>query len=408
MKKTVLLFAGIIAATILVVMGLGILLTGSFYFMPSITIDPLSNEDIDGNGMLVLTGTTNLGLNTHLLVNITSGPGRASRSDIAPATAIASVLPGTGGRNSWKAAVNVSGLPPGDYMIRVSGVTFTGNNGTAGPGPVIAAVQFTLGSALTAGDRGLPAPFITANTIGKQAGGDRIGVTGTTNLPPGIMVFWKVDSVGCTGNGSVTGTPAPVIALLPQGNAEILSGTAGVNRWSFSFNSSGMEPGCYLVTITGSSLAGNFPENTTENAVEFVLPGFTSESAPFPSRFITVDTIPARPINAKVVITGTTSLPAGEEFLVEITPLPRRNYDFIVNPMDRSQGAVFAAVKGTALVVPWSGDINLWSMNFDTYHLPPGDYAVNVSNSRVNSTTFRTEPGDVSVSGTFTVRGDAS
>jgi len=169
-----------------------------------------------------------------------------------------------------------------------------------------------------------------------------------------------------------------------------------------------MEPGCYLVTITGSSLAGNFPENTTENAVEFVLPCFASESAPFPSRFITVDTIPAQPINAKVAITGTTSLPAGEEFLVEITPLPRRNYDFIVNPMDRSQGAVFAAVKGTALVVPWSGDINLWSMNFDTYHLPPGDYAVNVSNSRVNSTTFRTEPGDVSVSGTFTVRGDAS
>ena len=408
MKKSALLFAGIISATILVVMGLGILLTGSFYFMPSITIDPLSNEDIDGNGMLVLTGTTNLGLNTHLLVNITSGPGQASRPDIAPVTAIVSVLPGTGGRNSWKAAVNVSGLPPGDYTIRVSGVTFTGNNGIADPGPVIAAVQFTLGSAPAAGDRGLRIPFITANTIGTQAGGDRIGVTGTTNLPPGIMVLWKVDSVGCTGNGTVTGTPAPGIGLLPRGNAEILSGTAGVNRWSFSFNSSGMEPGCYLVTITGSTLAGNFPENTTENAVEFVLSGFASESAPFPSRFITVDTIPVQPTDTKVVITGTTSLPAGEEFLVEISPLPLRSYDFVVNPMDRSQGAVFAGVKGTALVVPWSGGINLWSMDFDTYHLPPGDYAVNVSNSGVNRTTFRTEPGDVSVSGTFTIRGGDS
>jgi hypothetical protein len=408
MKKTALLLAGIISATILVVMGLGILLTGSFYFMPSITIDPFSNEDIDGNGMLVLTGTTNLGLNTHLLVNVSAGSGQAFPAGKGYITEIASILPGSGGRNSWKAALNVSSLGPGDYTIRVSSVTFAGNNWTAVPGTVVVTSRFRLGNESAGGNRALPVPFIIANTIGNRAADDTIGVTGTTNLPPGIMVLWKVDSIRCTGNGSVTGTPAPVIALLPRGNTEILSGTAGVNRWSFSFNSSGMEPGCYLVTVTGSSLAGNFPENTTENTVEFVLSGLASETAPSPSRFITVDAIPAQPINAKVVITGTTSLPAGEEFLVEITPLASRSYDFVVNPTDRSQGAVFAGVKGTVFVVPWSGDINLWSMDFDTYHLPPGDYSVNVSNSRVNRTTFRTEPGDVSVSGTFTVRGDAS
>ncbi len=400
MDRTVLLFAGIISATILVVMGLGILLTDSFYFMPSIAIDPFSDRDIDGNGILVLTGTTNLGLNTHLLVNITSGPGQASRPDIAPATAIVSVLPGTGGRNSWKAAVNVSGLPPGDYVIRVSGVTFTGNNGTVDPGPVIAAVQFTIGSAPNAGDRGLPAPFITANTIGTQAWGDRIGVNGITNLPPGTSIFWDVYPAQCSGNG--TGTLVTGRTPLLTGSTAVTTGTVGINRWRFDFNSSGMSPGCYQLQFAGETTEGMFSESSTKLVLSDPGPGETPPS----SGFITIDTLPDLRVDSRVILTGTTSIPAGYEFMVEITPMVSRGYDFVVNPDDMSQGAMFAGVAGTAVVVPGSGGVNLWSMDFDTYHLPPGQYAVDVSNSKVNQTTFRVEAGDVSASGLFTIRGE--
>lgn len=97
MKRTPLLLAGIVAATILVVMGLGIFLTGSFDFMPSITVDAFGDDEIDENGIMVLTGTTNLGVNTFLLVNI-SGASPAGEK----ATSLASVLPGTGGETNGR------------------------------------------------------------------------------------------------------------------------------------------------------------------------------------------------------------------------------------------------------------------------------------------------------------------
>ena len=398
MKKTALLFAGIISATILVVMGLGILLTGSFYFMPSITIDSFSDSDIDANDMLVLTGTTNLGLNTHLLVNISAGPGQAFPTDKGYVNEIASLLPGSGGRNSWKAALNVSSLGPGDYTIRVSSVTFAGNNWTAVPGSVVVTRGFRIGNKSAGGNRALPAAFIVANFIGDRAPGESIAVTGTTNLPPGTSILWDVYQVQCPGNGTVPKIPARVPLL--TGSTAITPGTAGINRWVFLFNSSGIAPGCYLVHFAGETPEGMFSEGETG----FVLSGIPKEEPAVPSRFITIDTLPGLQVNSRVVITGTTSLPENDELLIEISPIAQGNYEFVVNPRDMSQGAMFTGVAGTAVIVTGTGGVNLWAMDFDTYHLSPGDYTVNVSNTKVNLTTHRTEPGEVSITGTFTVQ----
>lgn len=402
MKKTALLFSGIIAATILVIMGLGILLTGSFYFISSITINPFSDKDIDGNGILVLTGTTNLGVNTFLLLNVSAGPGQTLPSAAAHSTELVSVQPGSGGRNVWKAAVNVSSLPPGDYIIRVSGVTFAGNNRTAIPGAVMVTGQFRLGNESAGENRGLASPFIIANTPGNKAVSNTIGINGTTNLPPGTSVLWNVYKAQCPGNS--TNTTFSDTAALITGSTAVTPGTSGNNRWELEFNSSGMASGCYRVRFAGETPEGIF----SEGMADFALSGEGAEETRGPSVFITIDTIPDQQVNTQVVITGTTSIPAGEEFIVEISPLAGSGYDFSVNPKDMSRGAMFAGVAGTALVEPWTGDIGLWSMDFGTYYLPPGEYEVTVSNSRVNQTTFRTEPGNVSITGTFTVRGGNS
>ncbi|MBP1929465.1 hypothetical protein J2741_002012 [Methanolinea mesophila] len=398
MKKTALFFAGIVSATILVVMGLGILLTGSFYFTPSITIDPFSDRDIDGNGMLVLTGTTNLGLNTHLLVNLSAGPGQVAGPDRGYITEIVQVLHGTGGRNTWKAALNVSSLAPGDYTIRVSSVTFSGNNWTAAPGTVVVARQFRLGGETAGENRTLPAAFIVANFIGDKVPGARITVNGTTSLPTGTTLLWDVYPGQCPVNG--TGSPVSVPAPLLTGSSTVATGTSGVNRWALLFNSSGMAPGCYLIRFSGETPEGMF----SEGAAEFVLSNTASPEPQGPGTFITIDTLPGLKVNSRVVITGTTSLPEHDELLIEISPVTRGGYDFLVNPRDMSQGAIFAGVAGTAVIVAGTDGVNLWAMDFDTYHLPPGDYAVNVHNTNVNLTTFRAEPGDVSAIGTFTVR----
>lgn len=402
MKKTGLLLAGIIAATILVVMGLGILLTGSFYFMPSITVDSFSGKDIDGNGMLVLTGTTNLGLNTHLLVNVSAGPGQAISTDRGSITGIAPVLLGSGGRNTWKAALDLSSLPPGDYVVTVTGVTLSGKDWKSAPGSVAVTKQFRLGNERAGENRSLSAPFIAVNPPDTRATGETIAISGTTNLPPGTSILWNVYRGQCPGNRT---EPAGVVpGPLLTGSTAVTGGTAGVNRWLLVFNSSGIAPGCYRIHFAGETLAGAFSEKTAE----LVLSDTVTRGPPGPSRFITIDTLPNLVVNSRVVITGTTSLPADDELRVEISPLVRGGYDFVVNPNDMSQGAMFAGVAGTAVVVGGDGGINLWSMDFDTYRLPPGNYGVNVSNSRVNRTTFRTEPGDVTAAGTFTVRGGDS
>ena len=388
MKKTPLLFAGIVAATILVVMGLGIFLTGSFYFMPSITVDAFSDNEIDENGIMVLTGTTNLGVNTFLLVNISCESPAGEK-----ATSLASVLPGTGGRNKWKATVNVSPLPPGEYTLRVSNVVFSGINRTAVPGGVFVTKQLSFGTGPTGADRGIPTPFIRANPLGEKAVGEAIEVSGTTNIEPGSTLIWEIEPVQYREN--MTGT-------LPAGCTAVTPGTAGINRWSFEFDSNGIDPGSYVVNIAGDIPTG-FSVNKTGDTVEFVLSSSAPVATPAPSRFITIDAIPDSPENERVTITGTTSLPAGEKLVIEITPLVGSGYEFVVSPDGRSRSGTFAGVTGTAVVMQGGGGINLWSMNFDTYHLPPGGYEV-----KVNPATSGIEPCDVYCTANFTVGGEAS
>lgn len=399
MKKTPLLFAGIIAATILVVMGMGILLTGSFYFIPSITIDPFGDGEIDENGMLVLTGTTNLGVNTFLLVNVTDGSPGGEK-----ATSLASVLPGSGGRNTWKAAVNVSPLPPGTYMVRVSSVDLSGNNRTAVPGRVSVTAPFTLPEMPSSGDRALPTPFLRANRIGEWVPGERIDLSGVTNLGPGTELLWRVDPVRCPGPEG--GIPVPA-GQLPNGSTVVTGGISGINRWSFSFDSAGISAGCYLVNITRYGVPGEPLKNRTGDSVEFRLSASAPKATPTPSRYITIDTIPDIRENTRVTVTGTSSLSPGEELVVEITPTVSSGYSFVVDPEGRARGGVFAGVTGTAVVVQGTAGANHWSMDFDTFHLPQGEYELKVANPELNDETTRIGPGDVSCTTRFTVRGDA-
>lgn len=382
MKRTFLLTIGITSATILVVMALWILLTGTFYLFPTITINSVSGGSVDGNGMLVLTGTTNLALNTFLFVNVSP----ASMAGGAYETEITSVAFGSGGRNSWRAVVNTSALPMGEYSVRVSTVTFSGDERTTVPGNVVATERLTL-----TGRRGesLPEPFFRVNTPGEGAAGERIKVTGTTNLPPGTSVVWKVNPVLCLQNGTSSAEPAAGSIPVAEGRSTISPGLAGVNRWSFTFDSMGMAAGCYRVTVAGDLPPGNETESTA------VIVLSTTGTLQVPSRFISIDTLPDLEANTMTVLTGTTSLPSGEELLVEISPLLGSGYGFIVNPGDGSQGALFSGMIGTAAVEEGGGEANLWSMGIDTYRLPPGKYRVNVSNSKTNRTTYRIEPGDV-------------
>ncbi len=390
MKRTFLLPVGIASATILVVMAFWILITGTFYLIPTITIDPVSEGSVDGNGILVLTGTTNLPLNTHLLVNVSPASGTDGTYD----TEITSVSFGSDGKNSWTAFVNASGLSPGKYLVRVSDIKVTDSGWTILPGAVTATNEIFLAGrpALGPADKEI---YLRINTVGPTAAGKVIYITGTTNLPPGTEVAWKVDPASCPQTGTAGEQPVPEGIPAAEAGTVVTKGIAGVHRWSCFLDSTGMSPGCYQVTISGDGMEGT---------AGFVVSDEPSVVAPLPSRFVTIDTIPDPQVNTMVVLTGTTSLPAGADLNVAIIPNMESEYDFLVNPKDRSQGASFSGVVGTVAVEEGAGGINLWSFGFDTYRLNHGLYSVEVSIPKMNMTISGREPGDILATMNFTIR----
>lgn len=394
MKKTLLLVVGIASATILVVMGLGILLTGSFYFLPTITIDPVGDGAVDEHGMLVLTGTTNLGLNTHLLVNLSA----ISGYDIPHhRTGFTSVEFGPGGRNMWRMVINTTTLPPGEYSILVSDIAYAWDGSTPIPGNVVATTAITLSDRKDVNPAGKE-PFLRINTVDAGAVGERIDISGTTSLPPGTVMVWKVEPVPCPNINMNEGDLAPAGTLVAEGPTIVSQGIAGVHRWSSFIDSSGMKPGCYLIEVSG---------DLTKGSAEFVISREPAISPPEPDRYITIDTFPDPSPNTMVTLTGTTNLPGGEEIYVAIIPNKGSGYDFLVNPKDMSQSAMFSGVIGTVPVEKGPGAFNLWSMVFDTYRLHPGHYVVEVSIPKMNMTISGWEQGDVLAAMNFTILGEA-
>jgi hypothetical protein len=79
----------------------------------------------------------------------------------------------------------------------------------------------------------------TIDEIGTVAAGETVTISGTTNLAPGNRLLVEVTPVafGAGGAGGTSGT-----AVVQAGN-----GTA--NTWSFEANTTGFEPGEYIVTV---------------------------------------------------------------------------------------------------------------------------------------------------------------
>jgi len=79
----------------------------------------------------------------------------------------------------------------------------------------------------------------TIDEIGTVAAGETVTISGTTNLAPGNRLLVEVTPVafGAGGAGGTSGT-----AVVQAGN-----GTA--NTWSFEANTTGFQPGEYIVTV---------------------------------------------------------------------------------------------------------------------------------------------------------------
>jgi hypothetical protein len=399
MKKKYLLYAGIISATILVILFAGILLTGSFSIFSPVAIDPI--PDHAAGDLVVITGTTNRMAGTVLELDIiaaTPAPGTNPRVGGTDAFIV------QGGRmsNTWSGALDTSAIPRGEYLVKAywvnetvrsdllatSRLRLTGTKPTLTESPGTPANQTTV---------------ITVNPPGTIWRGEKLLVTGTTSLPEDTGLLYLVVQQSNTSVFTVdpkTGKQEERGGFTRSGLLAVLPGTGGVNRWSFALDSTGFIPDQYQVIVTLENISTEKigkegPFGTAPFVVKEAILNSPTTPVPedSPCRSITIDAFPDRWINQSYTITGTTSFPPGTELLVQVFPT---EYDLTMNMGIKHPAASMSGAMGGVTVEKGNGSANLWSLALSKGHMDPNqqNYLVNVSNDRIDNRTYETIYGD--------------
>ena len=417
MKKKYLTYAGIVAALLLVGMFIAICLSSfPFPFLPPCAaIDPVTNASVDENNMLVLTGTTTLPWYANMSVAISTCPSSGNCTDGTNTWNEATIIPAAdGGRSRWRGEFDLSRLEPADYQITVATYSI-GENYTFIENLPIATGHFTLGDD-NAGPGAIrkrsPAvqPYIRINPL--QQTGSILIITGITSLAPATPLEWILQG---TANATSYSSPGS------RGTVLVTEGTGGVNRWSVQVDNSTPAPGQYRVTLTGN-IAGNTSPAVTVSASTTFVPagpatsGNTTAILPVFAHYIAIDTLPDIHTDGVYVITGTTSLPAGQDLTMNVYPaaFETGSYNFSVDAKDTgpnttfSNTGTFSGANGGTVVVKGTGGENLWAFKLETYKFSPGEYLVNVSNDNFDWTTRTMKYGDLYSSRIFPVTGNSS
>ncbi|MDD1694501.1 MAG: hypothetical protein LUQ71_07235 [Methanoregula sp.] len=409
MKKRYLTYAGIVAAAILIIIFAGILLTGSFSIFSSATIDPIPIHA--AGDLVVITGTTNLDAGTRLeldILAVSSAPGTNPRVGGTDAF----IVRGGGMSNTWSGALDTSAIPPGEYRVNACRVNDTSSRGDR----LLATSRLRLTNTTSDPDKITrlgeihKIDFIRINRPGTIYRGEKILISGTTNLPNDTGLLYLVIQQS---NISVfTVDPKTRKEDLREGFTRsglitAIPGEDGLNHWSFALDSTEFIPDQYEVIVTQDTVStenigkeGTF--NTASltvleaNADRFTTPVPVSG----PCQAITIDALPGTMNNRSYTITGTTSLPAGSELLFQVIPT---EFDLAVNRAGVT-GSVSGAT-GTAGVVQGTGDTNTWSADLDLSTFPAREYLMNVSNDRMDPRTYDTIYGNAYCSKRFTLSG---
>jgi len=171
----------------------------TFYVsQPATTINPIGDRGQGEN--FTINGTTNLAAGDNLMVTITSASftptPKTESSGVSGAGGMVTVMPGSGGQNTWSFTADTSTFAPGDYLVTVSGVLQ----------PVTASASFTVrcsGSGDTCSIPGLASPNVTAPVAGVTANSTasvQVTPTGTaTTALPATTQSAPVPAAVCLG-----------------------------------------------------------------------------------------------------------------------------------------------------------------------------------------------------------------
>lgn len=413
MKKKYLTIAGIISAIILGTIFILIFFITSpvLFLIPVISVEPVTDQNIDANNVLVISGKTNLPVKTHIITSVYPSSGMVSpengkkkkvaRGDVW-------IEMGAGVWKSWNGTIDIASLESGSYEIVFTTIDFADNFSTVIESGTVASVPFVIGDVTCSGTcirKREPAeiPFIRVNPLSANMIYEEI--TGITSLPPQAPLAWTIE--GLSGNNLTE-------PFQFSGNSTVYRGIEGIQRWSVILPEC-ISQGEYRITVSAESgeEQADRPSGISHSR-EFYYPGKRNSSFVSDENItslekipcITIDSLPDMTINGRYLISGTTDLPAGEMIMCEMVPSNLMNtFNFTIDPRDSSQGGVFSSVTGSTRVEEGSEGENLWTFEIQTYSLEPGRYEVTISNPDIQPGTRELVPATASASRIFTLHG---
>ncbi len=413
MKKKYLTIAGILSAIILIAIFIMVFFITSpvLLLVPVITVDPMTDENVDENNFLMISGKTNLPEMTHIVPSVypASGQGsldsgkkrRVARGDIW-------IQREAGVSRSWNGTIDIASLQPGRYEIAFTTIDYDENFTRVMESETMVSVPFILGEATCTGScirkRTPPnVPFIRVNPYPMDR--DPGMVTGITSFSPDSFLSWTIEG----NSGTNLSGPSPF-----TGTTTVYQGAEGISRWSVILPE-GMSPGEYRFTVTPDTGEGKADRpDVVSGSLEFQYPGWRNPSdlrdekevRPVINPYITIDALPDMMVRGRYLITGTTNLPVNETIMVEIVhPNQMNTFNFTIDPRDSSQGGVFSGIAGCTAVLAGYRDENLWTFELQTYSLEPGRYEMTISNPEFQPGTPNLEAATASVSRIFTLHG---
>lgn len=321
--------------------------------------------------------------------------------------------------NTWSGALDTSAMPPGRYLVKIYPMNAVDSPYTKGD--LIATSYFTLTNATPDPDRITRwgeqhrIEFIKIDHTGTVYRGEKILVTGTTNLPENTTLLYAIIQQSNTSLLRIdpkTGAQERRGGFTRTGLIPVQGGDDGINHWSFAIDSTEFIQDQYEMVVTTDTVKtedigrkGTFDtDQLTVLEADLSLPPWPA-SAAGSCQVIGIDPFPEILTGQPHTITGTTSLQPGTELLFQILP---KEFDVSMNPVTGNIAGSMAGALGSAEVIQGPIGNNTWSLVVDPSRLPPGEYLVNVSNDRIDSRTFETRYGNAYCSQRFTVTGGSA
>jgi hypothetical protein len=120
--------------------------------------------------------------------------------------------------------------------------------------------------------------------------------------------------------------------------------------------------------------------------------------------FISVDPVGDKNIGEHILITGKTSLPAGSEILIEVSPASfEPGPGMVADPKTGVVSGEFTGAMGTVTVVKDMAGSNVWSLPIETKTFKPMIYLVSASNLKGDLSKGNLMRGEISGETQFTL-----